>query len=182
MEAYLGKDWHVPLDMMNHATVKQVTRRVKGCGHNLYTNSSNSSPDLYNNLTEHKINCCGTVRPNQFTETGSDIRVTISGDMRVMVWKDKLDVHMLTHIHYPLAEGNFFDDSINALKPAVVQDYRHYMGDIDRSDRMANSYSISCHMWKWTKKLFLHLLNLTILISHILLKYYGSKLSVETSN
>jgi len=33
----------------------------------------------------------------------SDIRVT-SGDM---VWKDKLDVHMLTHFHNPPAEGNF---------------------------------------------------------------------------
>lgn len=37
----------------------------------------------------------------------SDIRVTTSGDMPVMVWKDKPDVHMLTHCHNQPAEGNF---------------------------------------------------------------------------
>jgi hypothetical protein len=37
----------------------------------------------------------------------SDIRVMTSGDMPVIVWKDKLDVHMLTHFHNPPAEGNF---------------------------------------------------------------------------
>jgi hypothetical protein len=42
---------------------------------------------------------------------------------------------------------------------------------------MANNYSISRHMWKWTKKLFFHLLDLTVLNSHILLKSCGCKLS-----
>jgi hypothetical protein len=43
---------------------------------------------------------------------------------------------------------------------------------------MANSYSISRRKWKWTEKsCFFHLLDLTILNSHILLKSCGSKLS-----
>ena len=42
---------------------------------------------------------------------------------------------------------------------------------------MTNSFSISRWTWKWTKKLFFHLLDLTILNSFIILASYGSKLS-----
>jgi hypothetical protein len=51
------------------------------------------------------------------------------------------------------------------------------MGYVDKGDRMTNSYSISRRTWKWAKKLFFHLLDLTILNSHILLKSCGSNLS-----
>jgi hypothetical protein len=101
--------------MMNHFTVKQVTKRVKGYNRKLHSDSFVSFP---NNLTKRKINCCGTVTPNHKRMPGnfhirtmimerSDIRVTTSGDMPVMVSKDKLDVHMLIHFHNPPAEGNF---------------------------------------------------------------------------
>ena len=33
-------------------------------------------------------------------------------------------------------------------------DYNHHMGYVDKSDRMANSYSTSRRTFKWTKKLF----------------------------
>jgi hypothetical protein len=37
------------------------------------------------------------------------------------------------------------------------------MGFVDKSDRMANSYGIAWRTWKWTKKLFFHLTDMTIL-------------------
>jgi len=40
---------------------------------------------------------------------------------------------------------------------------------------MANSYSINRSTWKWTKKLFFHLSDLTILNSHILLSSLRGK-------
>ena len=40
---------------------------------------------------------------------------------------------------------------------------------------MPNYYSINCHTWKWTKKLFFHLFHLTILNSYILFSLYGGK-------
>jgi len=42
------------------------------------------------------------------------------------------------------------------------------MGYVDKGDRIANSYSISLRTFKWTKKLFFHILDLAILISYIL--------------
>jgi hypothetical protein len=63
--------------------------------------------------------------------------------MTVLVWKDKRDVHVLTNMHCPPAEGNFCDEHGNAVKPAIVADYSTHMGYVDKADRMANSYSIS---------------------------------------
>jgi hypothetical protein len=82
-----------------------------------------------------------------------DVRNRTSGAMTVVI-KDKCNIHMLTNIHDPPEGGNFCDESSNALNPDIVQDYNQHIGYINRSDRMANSYSNSRHMWKWTKKLF----------------------------
>ena len=63
MEVYLGKDKKSAMTDMTvtHATVKQLTRRVQWRGHKLHMDNYFSSPDLYNDLTKQKINCCGTV-------------------------------------------------------------------------------------------------------------------------
>jgi hypothetical protein len=42
------------------------------------------------------------------------------------------------------------------------------MGYVDKGERMAKRYSISLQTFKWTKKLFFHLLDLAILNSYIL--------------
>jgi hypothetical protein len=65
---------------------------------------------------------------------------------------DKRDVCMLTNIHDLPQEGNFLDEQGNVIKPENVEDYNRHMCYVDKGDRMANSYSISCEIWKWTKK------------------------------
>jgi hypothetical protein len=49
------------------------------------------------------------------------------------------------------------------------------MGHVDNMDRMANSYTASRWTWKWTKKLFFHLLDLAIVNSYILISSCGGK-------
>jgi hypothetical protein len=51
------------------------------------------------------------------------------------------------------------------------------MAYIDKSDHIANSYSTNRQTWKWTKKLFFHLLDLTFLNSFILFTSHGAKLT-----
>jgi len=51
------------------------------------------------------------------------------------------------------------------------------VGYVDKSDHMMNTYSISRWIWKWTKKLFFHLLDLTVLNSFIILSSCEAKLS-----
>ena len=48
---------------------------------------------------------------------------------------------------------------------------------VDKSDRMANSYGIARRTWKWKKKLFFHLTDMTILNAFLNLKSCGSKMT-----
>ena len=91
-----------------------------------------------------------------------DIATQVRGSLRAVCWKDRQDVYMLTNMHTPLVEGNFTQESGQAIKPCVLEDYNAYMGFVDKSDRMVSSYGIACRTWKWTKKLFFHLTDMTI--------------------
>jgi len=75
----------------------------------------------------------------------------------------------------PPAEGNFCGDSNHPVKPHIMEQYNQHMDYTDNSDRMANSYSMSPRTFKWTTKLFFHLLDLTVLNSWILLSSCGAK-------
>jgi len=82
---------------------------------------------------------------------------------------------LLTNINYPPREGNYRDEHGNAIKLAIVADYNRHMGHVDNADRMANSYTASHRTWKWTRKLFFHLLDLAIVNSYIFLTSCGGK-------
>ena len=51
------------------------------------------------------------------------------------------------------------------------------MGFVDKSDRMVNSYGIARKTWKWTKKLFFHLTDMTILNAFLAHKSRGGKMT-----
>jgi hypothetical protein len=78
-------------------------------------------------------------------------------------------------MHTPPLDGNFRDEAGHAVKPHVVEDYNAHMGFVDKSERMVNSYGITRRTWKWTKKLFFHLLDMTILNACLLHKSCDGK-------
>ncbi|PNF22859.1 hypothetical protein B7P43_G16576, partial [Cryptotermes secundus] len=187
MKVYLGKDrTRADRDVTaTHATFRDLCRRIEGVGHKLYMDNFSSSPYLFDELLTKNITCCGTVGPNRkglpddfrrrhVISSCWDIRVRVRQNMTALVRKDKRDVYMLTNMHSPPAEGSFCYEHGNAIKPAVVADYNKHMCYVDKVDRMANIYGICRRTWKWTNKLFFHLLDLTILNSHILLKSCGA--------
>jgi hypothetical protein len=57
----------------------------------------------------------------------------------------------VVHVCLPPAEENVCDEHGKATTPATVEDY---MGYTDKSDIMANKYSVSQRMWKWEKNIF----------------------------
>jgi hypothetical protein len=105
-----------------------------------------------------------------------EISVQAKGNLTVC-WKDKREVYMLSNIHPSPAQGQVMDDSGRSIKPKIVEDYNTHMGYVDMSDRMANSYSICRRTWKWTKKLFFHLLDLSVLNAFIVQQSCGGKLT-----
>ena len=92
------------------------------------------------------------LRPKTLRLKRGDIRVRPKGDLTAVVWKDKRDVRLLTNIHDPPRERNYYDEHGNAIKPAIVADYNRHMEHVDNTDRMANSYTASRRTRKWTKK------------------------------
>ena len=75
----------------------------------------------------------------------------------------------------PPAEGNFCVNNNCPMKPHIMEWYNRHMGCVDNSDRMANSYSMIRHTFKWTMKLFFHFLDPTVLNSWIQLSSCGAK-------
>jgi len=155
MRVYLGKDSQSTTNDMTatHATVRHLTCRVEGLGHKLFMDNFFSSPRFFDDLDGHKINSCGTVRPNrkdmprdfgpkQLKLKRCDLRVKTRGGLTALVWKDRREVYMLTNIDPPPAEGDFCDNSNRPMKPHIVERYNWHMGFVDISDRMANSYSM----------------------------------------
>jgi len=61
------------------------------------------------------------------------------------------------------------------MKPQIVARYNRHMGYVNISDHMANSYLMCRRTFKWTTKLFFHLLDLTLLNSWILFSPCGAK-------
>ena len=87
-------------------------------------------------------------------DQGKFDRVSLEGETR-RLYAENMDL--------PPEEGNFCDDSKRAMKPQIVARYNWHMGYVDISDRMANTYSMCRHTFKWTTKIFFHLLDLTVL-------------------
>jgi len=86
-------------------------------------------------------------------------------------------VCLLTNIRDPPREGNYRDEHGNAIKPAIVADCDRHMRNVNNADRMANSYTASRRILKWTKKFFFYMLDLAIVNSYILLSSSFTNLS-----
>ncbi|PNF40809.1 hypothetical protein B7P43_G16650 [Cryptotermes secundus] len=190
MTVYLGKQRQLATEeiTLTHGIVLQLIRRVEGLGHKIYMDNYFSSPALFDDLLDRKINKCGTIHndrrgmpqeiwPKSIKLKKGDIVRRVKRHLSVVRWKDKRDVYVLMNMHPPPLEGNFRDESGHAVKPHVIEDYNAHMGFVDKSDRLVNSYGIARRTWKWTKKLFSHLLDMTILNAYLLHKSCGGKMT-----
>ena len=135
MSVYLGKQRFLATQEMSatHGIVLELVRRVEGLVHKLYMDSYFSSPPLFDDLSGRKINCCGTVRNDRrgmlkdissqaLKAKKGDIIMRVRGNQSIVHWNDKRDVYVLTNMHTPPVEGNFFDKSGHAVKPRVIED------------------------------------------------------------
>lgn len=123
----------------------------------MYKDNLFSSPELFNNLTKKKtVKQEGHIREPKAHKSQTEISGRSSEDQG---WLDCNTVDgqercLHANIHDLPQEGNFLDEQGNVIKPENVEDYNRHMTYVDKGDRMANSYSISCRIWKWTKSRF----------------------------
>jgi hypothetical protein len=160
------------------AVVETLVAKYLQKGHTLWLDSWYSSPLLYNWLHNNGTNVCGTVRkyrkglPKLDKELDKgQIESRHTDNMMVVKWKDKREFRMLTTLHTDsMKQSGKFDRTTNTpvMKPECVMDYNRYMGAVDKTDMMVSSLQCVRKSFKWYIKLFFHLLDLTLINSHIL--------------
>ena len=110
--------------------------------HTLSTDNFSSSPDLFDNLKERKINCWRTLRPNRKITSKylmpqnswlkwSVILSTARDDLTSLVWRDKPDVRILKNMHPPPTNDNMCNELRNAIQPEFIQNYNRRIGYVD---------------------------------------------------
>ncbi|XP_050316027.1 piggyBac transposable element-derived protein 4-like [Anthonomus grandis grandis] len=177
---YLDKDIGISGNI-----VLTFLERYLSKGHSLYVDNWYTSPTLFTYLHKNKTNACGTVRKNRRNLPNlsknlksGEIEYMSTDRLLALKWKDKREVRMLSTFH-----NSDMKDSgkVNRTtkeeirKPVCVLNYIENMGAVDRSDMLLSSVECVRKTVKWYKKLFFHLLDLSLLNSHAVYKMVTGK-------
>eukprot|EP00731_Ephydatia_muelleri_P013981 Em0007g1291a len=129
--------------------------------------------NLFADLQKAGFEACGTVEV--YTERIFD------DSLLCLKWQDKRDVLLLSTLH---------DDSIVEVqrrsrlvtrgvegikKPKVVHEYNQHMGGVDQIDQLLMYYGCSHRQVKWWKRVFFHLLGLSIVNASVLYNIVNTK-------
>ena len=152
-----------------HGMVLQVIQRVEGLGHKIFMDTYFTSPALFDDLFQQKISVCvcGTLRHD---------RQGMPQDNWTKISKNGKGGHRNPKGCSLERQAECVYSDKHAHTPLVVENYSAYMGLVDKSDRMVNSCGIAQITWKWTKKLFFHLTDMTILNAFLIHKSCGGKI------
>ena len=104
-------------------------------------------------------------------KSGSDYRNT--NILLVVKWFDKRDVIILSTIHEARmmsTEKIHWKTNEKIQRPVSIVDYNKNMGSVDRSGMQIDYPECVRKTVKWYKKLFFHLLDISVLYSYILHK------------
>ena len=163
------------------AIVMKMIEKYLYRGHNLYVDNWCSSPALFELLHQKKTGACGTVNVNrrglsdfQAFDLNENEQVCFHTDkLLALRWKDKRDVHMISTIHGTeiiATKKTHYQTGRRISKPISIQDYNENRGLVDKSD-MQISFSESLRKsLKWYKKLFFHLLDVSLYNACVLYK------------
>jgi hypothetical protein len=162
------------------SVVSTLLKNRLNLGHILYTDNWYTSPALCSYLHENKTALCGTVKPNRkgmpklpdILNKG-DCILRQKNNILVLRWKDKRNVTMLATNH----TGNMLDTTkldrntnVYIKKPDMILDYNINMRLIDKSDMQIGFTECMRKSRKWYRKLFFHLIDITMLNSFNLYK------------
>jgi hypothetical protein len=168
--------------------VLKLLRKVEGVGHKLFMDNYCSSPQLFSDLHKRKINSCGTVRHNRkgmlpnfgpkvLKLKKGDILCKVKGGTSAVCWTDKREIYLFTNMHEPPISGHYVDEEVNASKPLCIESYKRKMGFVDMSDIWRTATAFPERHGNGQKKLFFHLVDLTVLKAFIIHSSCGGTLS-----
>lgn len=173
---YLGKKTEIVTDSklgVSGSVVKTMMTDYVGLGHCLYTDNWYTSPTLAKFLLDNKTQSCGTVRSNRAfmpkfrgkLSRGEHQSFT-SNQILCVKWHDKRDVVMCSSKNRDrMVDSGKRHYSTNEaiMKPEAVLDYNENMRLVDKSDMQIGIVETTRKTTKWYRKLFLHLIDVSIL-------------------
>ena len=143
-------------------------------GHNLYCDNFYTSPTLFLHLYNRRMGATGTMRLRKGCpkalykaklKNKGDKKIMNNGPLVVMKYKDRKDVVVLSSVYSTkgVDVGRIDHVSKQPIKrPGCIHKYNAFMGGVDRSDQMLKYEGLRRRHIKWWKKVFFHVLSLTV--------------------
>lgn len=156
-------------------------------GHTLFVDNWYTSPNLFSVLHDNGTNACGTVRKNRknmpqlqekLKRGELEAKHTSQHKLLAQKWYDRRDVYTLTTMHTLSFQATGKRDhrtGREVLKPSAVLDYNKNMGAVDKTDMLLSSVGSVRKSVKWYKKLFFHILDMSLINSHSLYQNNSGK-------
>lgn len=153
-------------------------------GHAVYLDNFYNSVDLAIKLLEHDTYCTGTLRadrkqnPREVITTklkrGENKSMFFNG-VHVGKWRDKRNViYITTEFGKEMAVfRNKRGQESN--KPSAIIGYNKFMSGIDRQDQMMSYYPCGRKTIRWYKKLFVHVLQMSLINAFYLHNQYAQR-------
>ena len=139
-------------------------------GHHVYFDNYYNSPDLIELLYKRKTHACGTVRKNRKSLPLAVTQAKLKQGETVFHRKNNLSgLHKATNVISK--KTNYKGQKVTKPQPVFL--YNRYMSGVDLTDQFLQYYSFLRKSVKWSKKFFVHCLNMVILNAHILHKKYS---------
>ena len=173
---YTGKDTEYTCTDGNQGekVVLTLLEPLLGKYYKLYTDRFFTSPTLAHTLLANNTYICGTVMgnrkymPKNFPSTKltpGQISIVHSDGISCFAWQDKKQILMPSTMHHDSIITNTGKTNYKTkpvLKPACICDYNKYMGGVDLCDSVTTAYPSIRKTIKWYKKVFLHILDITL--------------------
>ena len=179
---YLGCGQNSP-EGLGYDVVMQLCEQIRGKNHHVYFDNLFTSVPLLNDLLEHKIYACGTVRKNK---KKLPLSVKNPGKMQrgahktfqlgntnlvATVWKDNREVRVLSTNSRPdmivAANCQIGQQQVQVNQPENVAKYK-YMSGVDRHDQMRMHYDFGRFAKKSWKYLMWFFVNAALVNAFIL--------------
>ena len=180
---YLGHGQNSP-NGLGYDVVMKLCEQIRGKNHHVYFDNLFTSVPLLNDLMEHKIYACGTVRMNKkkLPETVKQKAKMQRGahktfqlgntNLVATLWQDNKQVRVLSTNSRPdvivVANRQMGRDYVQIDQPKNVSKYNKYMNGVDRHDQLRMQYDIGHFAKKAWKYLMWFFVNASIVNAYIL--------------
>lgn len=159
--------------------VKTLMKPYLNKGHTLFTEDQYTSPILTKYLLKHKTNTIGMVRKERRGMPilkrklkFGEIESTHTKNILALKWMNRNEVYVISTCTkdrlIDVEKSNRNAEPIQ--KPECIIQFNNSMDSIDKSDILFSSFDRLKSTIKWYKKIFFHLIDLSVLNAHSLYK------------